>query len=67
MDHSKRGVAVIFNQETFINKNVQLRSGTTDCSNLDCTLTYLGFEVLLYCDSTFTDVKTTLRAGESYD
>lgn len=58
MNHLHRGVAVIFNNETFDMPNLKARTGTNvDCENLKSTLTKLKFDVRVYKDPTLTDIR----------
>ncbi|XP_029176400.1 caspase-1-like isoform X2 [Nylanderia fulva] len=67
MDHSKRGIAVIFNQENFTNLNLPLRSGAIDCDNLNFTLRNLGFEVSLCQNKTLKNIRKTLKTVANTD
>lgn len=68
MDHSKRGIAVIFNAERFnLNLNLNTRSGSrNDYDYLIQTLISLGFKIWKRFNPTHTDVIKTLETGESY-
>lgn len=67
MNHSKRGIALIFNQEFFTAAHLKPRIGTNvDCDNLINTLKNLGFEVNDVHNSTHADIVKQLERGKSY-
>lgn len=62
MRHQKRGVALIFNHDTFNDTNLGRRPGTAvDSQNLQTTFKKLGFDVWTYNDRTFLQIKQILR------
>lgn len=69
MDHSKRGIAVIFNAERFnLNLNLNTRSGSrNDYDYLIQTLISLGFKIWKRFNPTHTDVIKTLETVAKVD
>ncbi|XP_043248951.1 caspase-like [Colletes gigas] len=68
MNHSKRGLAIIFNHEFFTVPHLKQRCGTNvDCENLITTLKNLDFEVNDYHNSTHRDIVQNLRRVSSMD
>ncbi|XP_031834431.1 caspase-1 [Nomia melanderi] len=68
MNHSKRGLAIIFNHEFFTIAHLKPRSGTNvDCENLVNTLKNLGFEVNDFHNSTYRDIVRNLERVASMD
>ncbi|XP_060782466.1 caspase-6-like [Neoarius graeffei] len=62
MDHERRGLALIFNQEVFTRRSLKKRCGTNkDRDNLTERFQALGFEVNTYNDKTKKEVLTELR------
>ncbi|XP_012284913.1 caspase-1 [Orussus abietinus] len=62
MNHSKRGLAIIFNHEFFTISHLKQRCGTNvDCENLIMTLKDLGFEVRDFHNSTHRDIIKNLE------
>lgn len=58
MDHPKRGLAVIFNHENFDIKSLKSRSGTkVDRDNLKESLSRLSFDVKVYNDLTYGEIR----------
>jgi len=65
MNHSKRGLALIFNHEFFTVSHLKPRCGTNvDCENLKATLKDLGFEVNDYHNLTQKDIVKQLERGK---
>lgn len=66
MNHSKRGLALIFNHEFFTISHLKPRCGTNvDCENLSSTLKSLGFEVNDFHNSTHRDIVKNLERGKT--
>lgn len=62
MSHKKRGHALIFNHEHFSSFDVSTRTGTNDDrNNLKETLTSLHFEVTVYNDKRWTEIRSILE------
>jgi caspase-like apoptosis-related cysteine protease len=52
MNHTRRGMAIIFNHENFNSWFLKPRDGTNvDCDNLKRTMQGLGFEVTVHCNN----------------
>lgn len=67
MNHSKRGLAIIFNHEFFTITHLKPRCGTNiDCENLVTTLKNLGFEVNDFHNSTHRDIVKNLERGTQW-
>lgn len=65
MNHSKRGVAVIFNHEHFTQPNLSVRNGTNvDAENLRETFELLGFDVTIHKDLIFSDLEYVVEKSE---
>jgi len=65
MNHSKRGLALIFNHEFFTISHLKSRCGTNiDCQNLIVTLKNLGFEVNDYHNLIHKDIVKQLERGK---
>jgi len=65
MNHSKRGLALIFNHEFFTIGHLKPRCGTNvDCENLSKTLKGLGFEVNDFHNSDHRDIVKQLERGK---
>lgn len=65
MDHKKRGLAYIFNHESFECGGLKARTGTNeDCRNLKECLVWLGFDVQVFKDLNFSDIEFHMRQGE---
>lgn len=60
MDHERRGVALIFNQESFRPElGLKARAGTDkDCEALESSLKQIGFEVHVFKDLDYNDLIT---------
>ncbi|XP_066586939.1 caspase-1-like [Prorops nasuta] len=68
MEHSKRGLAIIFNHEFFTVSHLKPRSGTNvDCENLKETLKNLGFEVKDIHNSNHRDIVRNLETVAAMD
>ena len=68
MNHSKRGIALIFNHEFFNISHLKPRCGTNvDCDNLINTLKSLGFEVNDLHNSTHGDIVKQLEKVANMD
>ncbi|XP_018056185.1 PREDICTED: caspase-1-like [Atta colombica] len=68
MNHSKRGLALIFNHEFFTVSHLKPRCGTNvDCENLKATLKDLGFEVNDYHNLTQKDIVKQLERVAEMD
>lgn len=69
MNHAKRGIAVIFNNETFDwSTRMNRRVGTQkDVENLQNYLGLLGFEVNVLQDRSTDEIKHTLYQGKTLD
>lgn len=67
MDHKKRGIALIFNHETFYDFDMPIRKGThVDRDRLGHTFADLGFDVRVYDNYTEAQIKSILQEGESF-
>lgn len=65
MNHTKRGIALIFNHESFDDIDWAERIGTqADCQNLRKTFIALNFEVRIHNDRTKSEMKNILQKGE---
>ncbi|KAI4491351.1 hypothetical protein M0804_002743 [Polistes exclamans] len=68
MDHSKRGIAIIFNHELFSINHLKPRNGTnTDCENFKSALQLLGFTVRVYENYTFKQLEMVLKEVSELD
>lgn len=68
MNHSKRGLAIIFNHEFFTINSLKPRSGTNvDCENLINTLKIFGFEVNDFHNLTHRDIVRNLERVADMD
>lgn len=66
MDHSKRGVAIIFNQMHFSIPNCSPREGTNkDRDDLEALFKKLGFDVLVHNDATISEIRAVLKLGDA--
>ncbi|XP_066581905.1 caspase-1-like [Prorops nasuta] len=66
MNHSRRGVAVIFNHSTF--KKMNSRKGSTkDCADLKVVLDDLDFQVRIFEDRTVSEVSSILQSLANED
>lgn len=64
MNHSKRGIALIFNHEIFEIPSLKPRAGTNvDCDNLCKALTQIHFDVKLYKDLRLRDIMQRIEEG----
>lgn len=65
MNHTKRGLALIFNHELFASDYMDPRHGTNvDCDALMTSLTQLGFSVRDYQNLNFKAITTVLAEGK---
>ncbi|XP_041641277.1 caspase-6-like isoform X3 [Cheilinus undulatus] len=69
MDHKRRGLALIFNQEHFMDeKHLPTRTGSkVDRDNLEKSLKDLNFEVKIYNDKKKSDVEEKIREAANAD
>ncbi|KAL0113110.1 hypothetical protein PUN28_012371 [Cardiocondyla obscurior] len=68
MNHSKRGLAFIFNHEFFTVPHLKPRYGTNvDCENLSNSLKNLSFDVKDFHNLTFKDVLNQLEKAAEMD
>ncbi|XP_046754107.1 caspase-1-like [Diprion similis] len=68
MNHSKRGIALIFNHESFTINHLKSRSGTNvDCETLRNCLVKLGFEVKDFQNLIFKDIQKNLEKVSEMD
>lgn len=66
MNHPRRGKALIFNQNKFLNDVWEERVGSEkDVERLTEELTSLGFEVDVQIDKTFEEVQAKLESGNT--
>lgn len=64
MNHSKRGIALIFNHEVFEIPSLKPRAGTNvDCDNLCKALSQMHFDVKLYKDLRLRDMMQRIEEG----
>lgn len=64
MNHPKRGMALIFNQENFDFPSLKPRVGTNiDCENLTNSLQMLHFEVFCYKDLKLHELQKEIEKG----
>lgn len=65
MNHSKRGLAIIFNHEHFDVMSLKSRAGTNvDCENLKNTLERLHFDVTVLKDQRFNDIQSYVEESK---
>lgn len=65
MHHPKRGMALIFNHEDFLDPNMPKREGTNvDCEALQNTWETLGFDVRVYNNSKREEIAQNLEKGD---
>lgn len=65
MNHKNRGIALIFNHETFHSFNMPIRKGTSvDRERLKQTFAGLGFDVRVYDNRTEAEIRTILENGK---
>jgi caspase-like apoptosis-related cysteine protease len=68
MTHTRRGIAIIFNHESFDNRSLTVREGTNvDVFNLKYTLKGLGFEVRVYKDLKYNELMKTAEEVANSD
>lgn len=68
MDHSKRGIAMIFNHEVFEIPSLKPRAGTNvDCDNLCKALAQMHFDVKLYKDLRLRDMMQRIEEVSKWD
>ncbi|KAM7360114.1 death related ICE-like caspase [Cochliomyia hominivorax] len=68
MRHKNRGLALIFNHEHFMVSTLKSRSGTNvDCDNLARCLKQLDFDVRVYKDYTYHEIKHQIEWAASQD
>lgn len=68
MNHLRRGVAIIFNHESFEIPSLKSRAGTNvDCDNLYQTLTNLHFEVNIFRDYRLKEITSKVEEIASMD
>lgn len=68
MNHKNRGIALIFNHETFFDFDMPIRKGTNvDRDRLEQTFAGLGFDVRVHDNKTEAQIKSILQEGESSD
>lgn len=67
-NHRRRGLAIIFNHETFNLPSLKQRNGTeADCLNLENTLKTIGFETHKYLDLSLKELDAKLDELGAYD
>lgn len=65
MDHQRRGIALVFNHEHFNLSNLKSRSGThADCQSFVERLKELCFDVEVYNDLNFNDLRRVIETGK---
>lgn len=65
MYHSRRGRAIIINNDTFDNNCVNPRKGSlVDVENLKTEFTNLGFEVTVFSNMTYNQINEAITEGE---
>lgn len=63
-DHSKRGVALIFNHKVYDEKQMKPRDGTEkDARTLESVLKSLGFDVKVFNDLGYGELYDVLQEG----
>uniref|UniRef100_A0A1B6KQU7 Caspase family p20 domain-containing protein n=1 Tax=Graphocephala atropunctata TaxID=36148 RepID=A0A1B6KQU7_9HEMI len=68
MDHGRRGVAAIFNQEHFLQSGVHDRKGSQqDCHSLVRSFSRLGFDVETFLDLELAEIEHTLETLSQRD
>ena len=66
MDHKNRGLAIIFNHESFLDFYVPIRKGThIDRERLYKTYKNLGFDVKVYNNARGADIEKILKEGNA--
>jgi len=64
MSHKRRGMAIIFNHESFDIQSLKCRNGTNvDRDNLKLAMKDLGFEVAVHDNLTSRDIMKILDQG----
>lgn len=67
MNHPKRGMALIFDHESFLDPGLIIREGThLDCKELEKTWNKFGFDVTVYHDLMYAEIAKTLKTGNNY-
>lgn len=65
MDHTNRGLAIIFNHEHFKINGLKQRTGTqVDCKNLEMQLKKLHFNVAVYNDLEHLELHNKVNEGK---
>lgn len=65
MCHSRRGRAIIINNDIFDNNLVNPRKGSdVDVENLKTEFTNLGFEVTVFCNMTFYQISEAINESK---
>lgn len=65
MDHEQRGMALIFNHESFLDFYVPIRKGThIDRDRLFKTFKNLGFETKVYNNLRGAEIENVLKEGK---
>ncbi|KAL1518240.1 hypothetical protein ABEB36_001892 [Hypothenemus hampei] len=68
MDHQKRGIALIFNHESFECGGLRSRSGTNeDCKNFKDCLKSLGFDVQVFKDLNYMELDYQVKQVAAMD
>ncbi|XP_055364141.1 caspase-4-like [Betta splendens] len=68
MNKTRRGLALIFNQQSFVESKLCYRCGSDiDCSNLKKSLKHLGFEVKAFTDLSESKVHAKLDKAATAD
>lgn len=68
MRNKHRGKAIIFNHEFFENNRQSRREGTQkDCADLHRVLTKLGFDIEVYQDLSYADIKSRAKTVAGQD
>lgn len=66
MNHKNRGIALIFNHETFYDFNMPPRKGTNvDRDRLHQTFSGLGFDVHVHDNRTEIEIRNILQNGKN--
>jgi caspase-like apoptosis-related cysteine protease len=64
MNHKRRGMAIIFNNEYFDNHSLKRRNGTNvDRDNLESTMQHLGFKVAVHDNLGSKDIMKIVDQG----
>lgn len=65
MNHKNRGLCLIFNHESFLDKSLGLRKGTqVDRNRLLKTFTALDFDVRIFDNSSEWEIRGILKKGK---